>query len=100
MNTVILTGGDIQEDFALRILENTFDKVIAVDKGLGFCREHGRVTNNIVGEFDSREPGSLEWYRQNTSIEIREYDPVKDATDTQIDVELALEAGSSCITIL
>lgn len=100
MNTVILTGGDIQEDFALRILENTFDKVIAVDKGLGFCREHGIVPTNIVGDFDSLDPGILEWYRQNTSIEIREYDPVKDATDTQIAVELAMEAGSSCITIL
>ena len=86
MNTVILTGGDIQEDFALRILENTFDKVIAVDKGLGFCREHGIVPTNIVGDFDSLDPGILEWYRQNTSIEIREYDPVKDATDTQIAV--------------
>ena len=76
MNTVILTGGDIQEDFALRILENTFDKVIAVDKGLGFCREHGIEPTNFVGDFDSLDPGILEWYRQNTSMEIREYDPV------------------------
>ena len=42
----------------------------------------------------------LEWYREHTSIGIREYNPVKDATDTQIAVELALGLGSSRITIL
>lgn len=100
MNTVILTGGDIQEEFALQILENAFDKVIAVDKGLGFCYGHDIVPTNIVGDFDTLDHRILEWYRQNTTIEIREYNPVKDATDTQIAVELALELGSSHITIL
>ena len=33
-------------------------------------------------------------------IEIREYNPVKDATDTQIAVELALSLGSDHVTIL
>ena len=57
MNTVILTGGDIQEDFALRILENTFDKVIAVDKGLGFCQPGSRDSGMVQAEYIHRDPG-------------------------------------------
>lgn len=100
MNTVILTGGNIRRDFALQILKNTFDKIIAVDKGLEFCYENGIMPTNIVGDFDTLDHEILEWYRQNTAIEIREYNPVKDATDTQIAVELALALGSRQITIL
>ena len=100
MDTVILTGGNIRRDFALQILKNTFDKIIAVDKGLEFCYENGIMPTNIVGDFDTLDHEILEWYRQNTAIEIREYNPVKDATDTQIAVELALALGSRQITIL
>lgn len=100
MNTAIVTGGDIRSDFALRVLGKGFDRIIAVDKGLGFCYENGITPTNIVGDFDTLDHRILEWYREHTSIGIREYNPVKDATDTQIAVELALGLGSSRITIL
>lgn len=100
MNTLIISGGNIEVDFALEILKKPFDHIIGVDGGLRFCYEQKIVPTRIVGDFDTLSPEILTWYKENTRIEIREFNPVKDATDTQIAVELALELGSSRITIL
>lgn len=100
MNTLIISGGNIEVDFALEILKKPFDHIIGVDGGLKFCYEQNIVPTRIVGDFDTLSPKILKWYKEHTGIEIREFNPVKDATDTQIAVELALELGSSRITIL
>lgn len=100
MNTLIITGGNIEHDFALDILKEAFDIIIGVDGGIKFCYENHIIPSKIVGDFDTLSPKILEWYKENTEIEIREFNPIKDATDTQIAVELALELGSSQITIL
>lgn len=100
MNTLIISGGNIDIDFALKIVEESYDHTIAVDKGLAFCHEHGITPTKIVGDFDTLDTRILGWYKEQGKIEIREFNPVKDATDTQIAVELAIELGSSSITIL
>ncbi len=100
MHTLIISGGNIEDDFALKVLERPFDHIIGVDGGLEFCRRHQMVPTKIVGDFDTLSPQILEWYKENTQTEIREFNPVKDATDTQIAVELAIELSSSRITIL
>lgn len=100
MNTLIISGGNIEVDFALEILKKPFDHIIGVDGGVRFCYEQGIVPTRIVGDFDTLPPEILEWYKKNSQVEIREFNPVKDDTDTQIAVELALELGSSHITIL
>lgn len=100
MHTLIISGGNIEFDLALSLLEKNYDHIIAVDGGLGFCREHKIVPTRIVGDFDTLSPEVLKWYQEHTKIEIRKFNPVKDATDTQIAVELALELGSRKITIL
>ena len=71
-----------------------------MDGGVAFCYRHGILPTRIVGDFDTLDPEILAWYRERTGVGIRVYDPVKDATDTQIAVELAMELGSSHITIL
>ena len=101
IRTVIVSGGNIQEDFALTFLkENHYDHLIGVDNGLRFLYEHGILPTRIVGDFDTVDPEIVNWYRENTKIEIRAFNPVKDATDTQIAVELTLELKSTFITIL
>lgn len=100
MNTLIITGGNIESDFALHILKETFDIIIGVDGGIQFCYENDIIPSKIVGDFDTLSPEILKWYKENTEIEIQEFNPIKDATDTQIAVELALELGSETITIL
>ncbi|MCD8196870.1 MAG: thiamine diphosphokinase [Lachnospiraceae bacterium] len=99
MKTLIISGGRIDVDFVLGVLEQPFDHIICADKGLAFCYKQEIRPTRIVGDFDSLQPEILEKYR-HTDIELREFNPVKDATDTQITVELALELGSTDITIV
>lgn len=47
-----------------------------------------------------RLPELVEYYQTQTDIPIRRFNPVKDSTDSQIAIELALELGSSEITLL
>lgn len=100
MNTLIISGGNIGTDLALDTLKDSWEHIIGVDGGAAFCREHGILPTRIVGDFDTLDQEVLNWYREHTGVGIRAYNPVKDATDTQIAVELAMELGSSHITIL
>lgn len=101
MKTVIISGGRIERDFALSFLKNEiFDQIIAVDNGLKFLYENRIRPTWIVGDFDTAAPELVEYYQRQTDIPIRRFNPVKDSTDSQIAIELALELGSSEITIL
>ncbi|MCC2825355.1 thiamine diphosphokinase [Faecalicatena orotica] len=101
MKTVIISGGRIERDFALSFLKNEiFDQIIAVDNGLKFLHENQIRPTWIVGDFDTAAPELVEYYQRQTDIPIRRFNPVKDSTDSQIAIELALELGSSEITIL
>lgn len=101
MRTVIISGGRIERDFALYFLENeTFEQFIAVDNGLRFCYDNQIKPTWIVGDFDTAAPELVEYYQTQTDIPIRRFNPVKDSTDSQIAIELALDLGSSEITLL
>lgn len=101
MKTLIITGGNIEKDFALSFIKKTEpDYILGVDRGLEFCYQNRICPDYIVGDFDSLPHFILEWYKENESVPIREYNPVKDATDTMIALEKALEEGSSEIWIL
>ena len=76
------------------------DYILGVDKGLQFCYEYDIRPDYIVGDFDSLPGEILERYRQEGEIPIRTYNPVKDATDTKIALDKALEEGSTEIWIL
>lgn len=102
---LIMTGGTISQDFASDYLKNqNFDVVIAVDSGLAFCDKINLSVQYIVGDFDSVPEGLLEKYQSlyngNGSIEIKRYNPMKDETDTQIAVELAMDLNAEEIIIM
>mgnify|MGYP003301195975 CR=1 FL=1 len=99
-NTLIISGGNIETGLALEMLKKPFEHIIGVDGGLRFCYEHEIVPTRIVGDFDTLEPEILDWYKNHTQIEIREFNPVKDSTDTHIAIGMALELQSDSITIL
>lgn len=101
MKTLIITGGSIEEEFALSFMKDLNpDYILGVDRGLAFCYAHQIRPDYIVGDFDSLPEEILEWYKRESRIPIREYNPVKDATDTMIALEKAIEEGSSEIWIL
>ena len=53
MKVLIITGGNIDDDFAFSFLENSkYDEVIAVDGGLAFADRAGMAITHLVGDFD------------------------------------------------
>ena len=91
---VIVSGGSINDSFAMKMIENIKpDCVIGVDSGLNFLYRNQVLPTHIVGDFDSVTPEVIAYYKENSHIPIREFNPVKDATDTEIAVRLAAELG-------
>lgn len=98
---VIVSGGNIEKAFALEQIKKIVpDILIGVDRGLLFLYQNQLTPTHIVGDFDSVAPEVVMYYKENTNIPIREFDPVKDASDTEIAVKLAIELGASQMWIL
>lgn len=99
--TVIISGGTINEEFVEKILaENEGACIIGVDRGVEYLYRHQITPQYIVGDFDSIDSEIIDYYRNETHVPIREYNPIKDATDTEIAIRLGITLGSSEILIL
>ena len=98
---VIVSGGELEESFVLSELE-TLDSqfIIGVDKGMEFLYHHKILPSYIVGDFDSVDQKIEDYYRNETKVPIREFNPVKDASDTEIAIRLAMTLGAKEILIL
>ena len=98
--SVIITGGRLDVQFASEFIKKEKpDILIAADKGLLFFEETEILPTQIVGDFDSLGEELLPKY-EKLGIPVRKFNPVKDATDTEIAVRLAMELGAEKITIL
>ena len=98
---IIVSGGTIDQDFALKQVEQLNAKIIiGVDRGLEFLYQNQIIPTHIVGDFDSVEPEIVEYYRKETEVPIRQFDPVKDASDTEIAMRLAIELGVNTLWLL
>lgn len=99
--TVIISGGMLEEDFVLDILKSEETEfIIGVDRGLTFLYEHNIQPNYIVGDFDSAPEAVVSYYREEANVPIRQFNPVKDASDTEIAIRLCLELRRKQILIL
>ena len=74
--------------------------VIGVDKGLEFLYKHEIKPDYIVGDFDSVSRELVDYYREELNVPIREFNPVKDASDTEIALRLCLGLNRKSIWIL
>lgn len=100
MNTLIVTGGEINKNFLKKHLRiNKYDIIIAVDKGLETLDILNINPNYVVGDFDSIDKTILRKY-ENTQIEIIKLNPEKDLTDTHSAINLAINLNSTKIDIL
>ncbi|HJC64825.1 MAG TPA: thiamine diphosphokinase [Candidatus Blautia merdavium] len=101
MDTVLLCGGCMEEDFVKQALEKIQpDCVIGIDKGLEFCYRNQIVPQYILGDFDSIDRQVLAYYENQEEIPVKRYQPEKDASDTRIGLELALKLKSTRIFLL
>lgn len=98
---VIVSGGNISDDFALAFLrEHSWQFLIAADCGIRFCRRNGVLPTHAVGDFDSGSEEDLVWLEGKKEIQTHRFCRQKDVTDTQIAAELAMELGAGEIRIL
>lgn len=101
MKTLIVTGGNINKDFFIDTIGKiNFTTIIAVDNGLKILNEIDIKPNHIVGDFDTVKRKILDRYIDDKSIEIHEFNPIKDNTDTDIAIRLAVKLNSDEIIIL
>lgn len=97
---VIISGGKLNHQFAYDFIKKENPRIlIAADKGLAFFEEKELVPTQIVGDFDTLGDALLPKY-EAMGVPVRRFNPVKDATDTEIAVRLAMELGAKKIQIL
>lgn len=98
---LIVSGGKIEEPFAVEyIKKEKFDFIIAADSGIEFLYRHQLKPDILVGDFDSADKKTVDYYKQDATVELREFKPEKDDTDTEIAVLLAIEKGAEEVHIL
>ncbi|MDR1801933.1 MAG: thiamine diphosphokinase [Lachnospiraceae bacterium] len=99
--TIIISGGTLPEQAVLEILkEHEGASIIGVDRGMEFLYRHGIKPDYLVGDFDSVSEEIADYYRNKTRIPIREFNPQKDVSDTEIAVRMAMTLGGKKILIL
>ena len=98
---IIISGGELEEGFVEKVLsENEGASIVGVDRGVEYLYHHQIKPNYIVGDFDSIAPEIIKYYKTETNVAIREYNPVKDESDTEIAIRIAITIGSAEIYIL
>lgn len=98
---MIVSGGEIDADIALSVLKQPESRyIIAVDKGMEFLYAHKIMPSYIVGDFDSVNAEVADYYRNETTVPIREFNPIKDASDTEIAIRMAITLGATELIIL
>lgn len=98
---IVVSGGELDEELTVSILARQEDRcVIGVDKGMEFLYQHQIMPDYIVGDFDSVREEIRDYYKNEAHVPVREYNPVKDASDTEMAIRLAMTLGSKDITIL
>ncbi|MCL2865767.1 MAG: thiamine diphosphokinase [Lachnospiraceae bacterium] len=90
---VIVAGGMLEETFVLAMLHDpAVDCIVAVDRGLNFLYAHGIVPDVVVGDFDSVCTKVISYYKGFSQIVFHPCDPIKDASDTEIAINLCIRS--------
>ena len=100
MKVLVVSGGTIYEEWAADMLRHlSFDRLIAMEKGALFCLAQGVRPDLVVGDFDTAgEEGYEAVIREGIPVE--RHPAAKDATDTELAVELAVNAGATQVILL
>lgn len=101
MRILIMTGGKVEPDFAGKFLEKEqFDRVIAADSGLSYCKKLKVMPTDILGDFDSLKDKTLLEEYKKAGVPVRTFPTRKDYTDTHLAMMYAKELNPEEIVIL
>lgn len=108
IDTIIISGGNIQNGFALdflkkRIEESRGEKItlVAADKGMEwFMKNREFIPDLAVGDFDSLSEEGQKYMESLKGPEIIRLKPEKDDSDTQSAVNQMIRKGAKDILIL
>lgn len=99
MNYTVIASGTIKEyDYCKRIL-SLADKIVAADGGAGHLRKMNLVPDIVIGDLDSMDKETRMFLALN-QIALITHPVDKDATDTELAVQWAIESNASSITLL
>lgn len=91
MRIMIISGGKIEDDFAMDFYRSfSPDYVIGADRGLEFLFRHKLPADYILGDFDSVSEEAFLYYSK-TDIPLERFKSEKDETDTELAVDKAME---------
>lgn len=89
---LIVSGGSIDDAFVLDLLgKNSYETVIACDSGMEFFRRNGLYPDLILGDFDSTDKTTVDYFKEQTEVRLEQFPAQKDWTDTELAVRRGLE---------
>lgn len=101
MKYLIVSGGTVNEGFLTKIVKNGgFDVILAADAGMEALYRDHILPDIIVGDFDSVNPDTLEYFHDKEQIEVCMLNPEKDDTDTEYAIREAIRRGAREIVIV
>lgn len=99
MTAVLVCGGTLSAAFLREYAEQNKEAALyAVDGGLTVLQKAGLRPDCLVGDFDTVSSELLEQYA--TQCRVLRHPPEKDATDTELAIDAALEDGAERIVLL
>ncbi len=105
MNCIIIGGGRLDtartRSWSLQIqaLLKTADLIIAADSGAEHMKKTGYLPHVIVGDLDSIDPDTLNFFRKNR-VPIQSHPSRKSKTDMALCMDYAQAKGATHITLL
>lgn len=102
MRTVLIGGGSVDAETAIRVIKNGRAVIIAADRGLDYCRLLHIRPDIAVGDFDSVSAGTkmLLPTLEKEGVRVVRLNPVKDDTDLEAALDIAMNMGKGGIDIL
>ena len=68
-----------------------YETVIACDSGMEFFRRNGLYPDLILGDFDSADRNTVDYFKEQTKVRLEQFPAQKDWTDTELAVRRGLE---------
>lgn len=103
---LLICGGAFDEEFSKAYInEDDFELIIAVDRGLVYANQIGLRVDMLLGDFDSVKKEVFDQYTKEKEETVKaprviQLNPVKDMTDTEEAIDVAIREGATEITIL